>query len=307
MHYYFSGIGTFRAELKAKMAQLCQYRLMSCHGNYVSDAHSWISLCGKENTIMLDSGAFSAWRSGKEVSLDHLIVTYADFIEKYEHKLKENIWLISLDKIPGSPGITAGQGEIDSAIAESDRNFEVLVKHFGNRVLPVFHQNESSYRLFEVAKMAEYICVSPRNDLPEGSRVKWASEVHSWLGGSNRTHGLATTGRKMMEAVPFHSGDSASWVFVGGYGGIFVYLAGRLFNVVLSDKSPTKKKMDLHFTTLPKAMQDGIVTRIEHQGFTLEQLVESHGLRMAMNMLEITEYTNNLKLQHVDQRGLFDL
>lgn len=306
MNYYFSGIGTFKGELKEKLALLCPHRLMSCHGDYIGDAHSWARLAGPDTELMLDSGAFTAWKSNKEVKLDHLIATYADFIEKYEHKLKA-IWLINLDRIPGSPGVTASEDELAAAIVESDSNFRGLTQHFGARVLPVFHQNESSARLLEVAAMAEYICISPRNDLPEGSRVKWSSEAHAWLGGSNKTHGLATTGDKMLTGVPWFSADSASWVFAGAMGSVTVFLNGRMFNVPISSTSPARSKMGIHYTTLPPLLQEQIAGRIQRCGFTVEDAEEGHGIRMAINMLETIEYTNALKVTHIDQRGLFDL
>lgn len=255
--------------------------------------------------LMLDSGAFTAWSKGDEVQLDHLMQVYGNMLEQYGPHMKE-IWLINLDKIPGSPGRTAGEQEIDEAIAISDANFEKLVTAFGDRVLPVFHQNENEQRLKEVVDMAPYICISPRNDLPEKSRVSWSQYVHGLHPGM-KTHGLATTGSQMLTTVPWHSADSASWVFAGAMGGITVLLDQKMVSISMSDESPSKKDMNKHFDTMPRVMQDVIESRLAYHGFEVEEIKTGHGERMAFNMLETMSWMEKLETNVVEQPGLFGL
>ena len=62
-------------------------------------AHRWCEVqrpYAADKELMLDSGAYTAWKQGKEVKLSHLIKTYADFVEKYGDAYK-NIWFINLD------------------------------------------------------------------------------------------------------------------------------------------------------------------------------------------------------------------
>ncbi len=308
MNYFFSGIGTFTGELKARLAMECTHRLQSCHGSYIKSAYDWADLAMNNpghQELMLDSGAFTAWSKGDEVQLDHLMHVYGDLINKYGPHMRA-IWLINLDKIPGSPGRTAGKEEIDEAIAISDANYAVLVKEFGDIVLPVFHQNEDEKRLADIVDMAPYVCISPRNDLPEKSRVSWSQYVHGLQPGM-KTHGLATTGSQMLTTVPWHSADSASWVFAGAMGNITVLMDQKLASISMSDESPSRHEMNKHFDTMPEIAQDVITARIESHGFTVDDMKTGHGNRMAFNMLETMDWMTKLETNVVEQPGLFGL
>lgn len=174
--------------------------------------------------ILLDSGAFTAWNKGEVTSVEDVKRKYSRFIELADG-LFDEIWMINLDKIPGERGRDPTQADLDEAVRQSDVNFEILTKEFGNWVQPVFHQGELDMRLREnvdqVSSGSGYLCVSPRNDLPEGMRVDWANvthqKIHAYKSGI-RTHGLATTGNRMIKDVNWYSGDSAAWVQHGGYG-----------------------------------------------------------------------------------------
>lgn len=292
------------------------YRLFSCHGNYIKTARQTLEEriipvgYGKRVEIMLDSGAFTAWSKGEEVTLDHLIPVYAEMIDKYEHQVKA-MWLINLDKIPGERGRTASPQEMTEAMKIGDSNFEVLKKHFGKRVLPVYHQNEPLSQLMKMAEENEYICVSPRNDLPEPSRVAWSKEVHQLIPGV-KTHGLATTGSLMLSAVPWGSVDSATWVSVGAYGGIILESHKQLKILQISEKSGSVKDADAHFNTLSKIERDFVEARIIEYGFTVKELQEQHMFRMLWNRISLIKYVKRygdkeLKRAQPIQAGLFDL
>lgn len=308
MNYFFSGIETFTGELKERLAAECTHRLQSCHGAYIKSAYNWADLAMRNpghQELMLDSGAFTAWSKGDEVELGHLLSVYGDMLEMYSPHMKE-IWLINLDKIPGSPGRTAGEAEIREAIEISDRNYKILVDAFGERVLPVFHQNEDEQRLQEIVDMAPYVCISPRNDMPERHRVSWSQYVHGLQPGM-KTHGLATTGSQMLTTVPWHSADSASWVFAGAMGNITILMDQKLASISMSDESPSRKEMGKHFDTMPEAMTDVIASRIESHGMTVDDMKTSHGHRMAFNMLETMDWMTKLETNVVEQPGLFGL
>lgn len=179
--------------------------------------------------ILLDSGAFTAWNKGEKTTVDDVKRKYSKFIEQ-AGDLFEEIWGINLDVIPGERGRDPTQEELDEAVRVSDINYEILTKEFGNIILPVFHQGESPARLEECVAQVDgkhnYICVSPRNDLPEGKRVEWSRDSHALLKSKwphIMTHGLATTGNRMVRTVPWYSGDSAAWVQHGGYGMIDIF------------------------------------------------------------------------------------
>jgi hypothetical protein len=298
MRLFFSGGPKSGIELDLRIPAGQRYRLMSCHGDYLRNAHMTsrdIVARGEPCEIMYDSGAFTAWSKGSEVELDHLIRVYDDMIEKYEPHVQA-VWLISLDKIPGSRGQTATPADIEEAVRISDINFNILQKRYGDRVLPVFHQNESDARLHEVAAMAPYICISPRNDLHEESRRRWSAEVHAKIPGKN-THGLAATGYQMMTKVPWGSVDSATWVLLAANGSIFY--DEKLRALQISDQSSSIKDKDQHFRTLPKIMQEKLVSDFEAAGFTLQGLEKDFSERMMYNRVVMENVARAIPPQEV--------
>lgn len=318
MNYYFSGIGNFDIPQKERLSQLCTHRLQSCHRDYVKQSHDWLSFASrpvnqKRVEIMLDSGAFTAWNKGGQVELEPLMEVYSEMVEKYEDGLKA-IWLINLDKIPGQRGRTATEEEIDDAIRVSDRNFAILEQEFGPRVLPVFHQNESKKRLREVASMAQYICISPRNDLGERYRISWAAEVHNLLkdlkyqGAPIQTHGLATTGMKMMDMVPWYSADSAWWLSTAINGSImYVSQTGIIKTILVSEKSPGRKDKNQHYVSMAKPIQRYIDERLAVHGYTIKDVMEHHTPRMMVCILEVLEWLKIATTAPIPTTGLFDL
>lgn len=316
MKYYFSGINHWKSDdIKRQVVAACPWRLQSCYPKYMASTRQWCEWAAEfepgKIELMFDSGAFTAWNKGEVVKVDELCKYYDELISKYESKLKA-VWLISLDVIPGSRGVTAGVDEIEEAVRVSDINFEILQKRYGARVLPVYHQNEPAERLQVVAQQASYICISPRNDLPERGRIAWSVEAHKLLPPSIKTHGLATTGRNMLTRVPWYSADSASWVFCGANGGIMV-LADNKFKIIsISSMNSKSQQADGHYDTLPVDMQRVIEARVAHHGITIEQLRDpkGYGWRMIFNAREIVEFCKTIDpatMAPVSEGGLFNL
>ena len=313
LNYYFSGAHGFPPDAMDAMVRIAPHRLLSCHGAYVPYIHKWMSRVlqfdkAKEfNTILLDSGAFTAWNQGHPTTIESLMPIYYDVMSKYWIYCKE-IYLINLDKIPGSPGRTAETWEVEQAIEESDRNYEILIKEFGNRVLPVFHQGESETRLKEIEKMTEYICVSPRNDLPEKYRVKWSAEVHSKLSKNTKTHGLAATGIEMMVTVPWTSVDSASFIFTCAVGIITTIINGKLVPLSISEKSPNRYDEGKHFQNINPEWQKVFLARIKERDYTVEQLQSNINNRLVFTAMEIQEWVEKYhKFKNKPTGSLFEL
>ena len=289
VNVFFSGIGKGIIERDERLGSP-RYRLFSCHGNYFNYALKTIPECAtidNEFEIMLDSGAFTAWTKGEEVKLNELRRVYGALLEKYGH-LGRKFWLINLDKIPGSPGRDPSAREIDECIKVSDENYHLLVEEFGDIVLPVFHQGESiEERLPVVEAMGEYINVSPRNDVGERMRVRWAKEVHRHLKPSTKTHGLAATGLPMMQDVPWHSVDSASWIMVASYGHIWWPRTMTLVSV--SEDSPNRFLADKHYVSLSDIERQQFHAHAERFGLTLDDLQTDFAARAVWNRLVQSE------------------
>lgn len=307
MKLFFSGTGKGVVEMDGRLGTP-RYRLFSCHGaylNYAKKTTPLVATIDNDFEIMYDSGAFTAWSKGEEVTLQHLIDVYGALLDEFSGTASA-IWLINLDKIPGSPGRTATTAELEEAIKISDENYHILRDKFGDIVLPVFHQNESAARLQEVCAMTNYICVSPRNDLPEASRRRWAAEVHTKLPAGISTHGLAATGYPMMSRVPWGSVDSASWIMLAAYGKI--YRSENLQAIAISAESPAKHIEDAHFDNISPYEQQQLVALMDAWGFTVEGLQNDFVERSIWNRLMMSSLYRSITVVNVKiQDTLFPL
>src|ERR1700678_1129246 len=90
--------------------------------------------------LLLDSGAYGAWRRGKTIDLD----TYCDFIEENKNFVTS---YVCLDTIPGSFGkMDKGQREIEVSAQLSFEN-QLKMRKRGLSPIPVFHQGEQFHWL----------------------------------------------------------------------------------------------------------------------------------------------------------------
>lgn len=311
LNFFLSGSTTKTGGFEALLMKDLQCRLCSCHDMYVTHAKRWAQLVSQpDNQIryfMLDSGAFTGWKSGHPVILNNLIKTYAE-VMALVNQTKVKVFLINLDVIPGRVGVTAGADEVDEAIKQSDKNFEVLSKEFGDCVLPVYHQNESEARLYEICKMANYICASPRNDLPEWTRIKWSEEVHQKLLPGIRTHGLATTGDRMVTRVPWWSVDSASWMFLGAMGKVRVYYNKQWVSISISNESPDRFERGNHYCNCNQTIRDAIDERAAFHGIKITDLQSITQARYVLNGLAVIDWLKVFKFEPpAYQPTLFDL
>jgi hypothetical protein len=229
--------------------------------------------------VMVDSGAFTAWSKGTSVELDDL----SDLFKRLQDAYSEycEFVLINLDVIPGSKGVDPTAQELIDAQRRSEENFAILNARFPGLVLPVFHQGESDEYYDALVSASQYVCISPRNDLPEKLRVEWSRRF------CNRTrrkfHGLAATGLTMMETVPWHSVDSAAWVMVGGYGGIFYRTASKLQVLTVSAQSPSVKDAERHIRTLKPHMRAYVLDTINAKGYDIAKLESDDTERYCWN------------------------
>ena len=166
--------------------------------------------------FLLDSGAFSVWKSGETVQLDDYILCASQVKAKWPHT-----HIINLDVIPGKPGQKPTPQEITSAMQESLANADVLrARNFD--VMEVFHMGEPFEfldLLLDRRPEAETILgISPRKDLGQQAQERWLESLLGHMvrrfGVKNlpRTHGLGVTNKDLLSAFPFYSADSTSWV-----------------------------------------------------------------------------------------------
>lgn len=161
-----------------------------------------------ETMFLIDSGAFTVWTKGQQIDVKE----YGDFLEQLKKDYpKINFKFINLDVIPGKYGVKPTQKDIDESAQKGWDNFMYL-KSRGLDVIHIFHQFEDEKWLRKLAKESDYIGISPANDRSIKSRVTWLRWVFSIIGTSVKTHGFGITAKSALQAVPFYSSDSSTWI-----------------------------------------------------------------------------------------------
>ena len=148
---------------------------------------------------------------------------------------------------------------------------------------------ESEERLQEVAKMANYIAMSPRFDQPETIRRDWARQASRQVP-DNKLHGLASTGYYMMTMVPWHSVDSISAKAFAAFGNVL--MPPKMFCLHISEHKGTVKEQGKHFRTLTPSERDWATSEFNKRGFTSTELETDDNSRTSWNriiMLEVIE------------------
>ena len=149
--------------------------------------------------IMLDSGAFSVWRSGLSINLDD----YIAFCKTY----KNVSYFVNLDIIP------KGHQKSESACEQSWSNYQKMVRNLPRgKVIPVFHQGENIRWLQKYLDLTSYVGISPDNKKSYADRLQWIRKLRVKVGGCEaKFHGFAVASYGMLEGFPWHSVDSTTW------------------------------------------------------------------------------------------------
>lgn len=221
-------------------------------------------------TIFLDSGAFSMFTQGVDISIDE----YAQFI----HDEADIIHVASnLDDITKTPQLSY----------DNQKTLEGL----GCDVKPVFHCREDPKWLVKYLDEGyDYIFLGGM--VPETTKWLrgWLDDLwHKYLvkdDGTSRVkiHGFGLTTVDLMFRYPWYSVDSTSWVMASRMGKIFVDLPHKIQGMVMSDKSPKLKERDQHYKTMSPALRAGIDKRIEELGYKVDDLCQMYGWRDKWNM-----------------------
>jgi hypothetical protein len=244
--------------------------------------------------IMLDSGAFSAWRRGMAIDFGH----YIDAI-KFLGPLIDSY--INLDRIAGKFGGPKTSTMLEDAAVFSFKNYRQMQKR-GLQPMAVFHQGERWHWLEQyIGAGCTYVGIAPRKDLMVHDRMVWMHQVFDYLDrhyGVNkiRTHGLGLSSLSAAAAFPWHSYDSTSWAKASAYGRILVppigpdgkydYLQEPIYVLFPVDRTRVSKTQRLGmFPVLGPRLQQMIVGYIESVGFSTAHMYTHVVARRALNTL----------------------
>lgn len=190
MKYFFSSSGSLYPRLKELGAK--NYLL-----SFAVDAKKCKSML--DENLIIDSGAFSVWRSGKVVDVDD----YLNFCKE----LPKNWTFINLDVIPPKG---ASKVEVEKCCTEGYENYLYLKKHLKN-VMPVYHQGEDFNWMLKFMDHTDYIGIGFGNERGEPSRRKLFSKIFGVTGLNYKIHGLGYSPPEGLRLFPFYSVDGTSY------------------------------------------------------------------------------------------------
>lgn len=173
--------------------------------------------------FVLDSGAFTAWKSGKEIDLDE----YCKFIEK----LPVKPWrYFTLDKIGDPEG--------------SYKNYETMLKR-GLTPIPIFTRGESVSMLETYYKTSEVVGIGGLVGT-KGNKGFIKAIMH--MVGKRKCHWLGFNERNFISAYKPYMCDSSSWSAAVRYASLKLYHSNGIFYQVGKKdfiKQPDRKIIDI--------------------------------------------------------------
>lgn len=256
--------------------------------------------------LMLDSSAYSAWKSGVEINLDEYI-SYCLANQAYLDTI------VNLDVIPGEFGRKPSVDEVEASAEQGYSNLKKMEAH-GLSPIPVFHQGERWYWLKRlIGEGYPYIGISPANDRSTRAKRDWLDEAFDIVPSSTRTHAFGMTQVDLLFRFPFYSCDSMTWFIAAANGGVMVpkQLGPNKLVKLLLDRQPdiikvtegTRHHRD-HYDKFPPISQ--FVCRrylSAATSFTLKQLNKCYIIRAAANLRICRSYERALIRNHKGRFG----
>jgi len=208
--------------------------------------------------IFLDSGAFTAFNSGKEINIDE----YADFIKKHRARLDV---AATLDSI----------GDYQKT-AENTSSLEKK----GCEVLPVFHFGSPLSELERLVRKYDYIALGGL--VPLALRVKrlrgWLDLCFSKIGGKVRVHGFGINAFWAWRRYPFYSVDATSWVQWGAFKRAVVF-EGLLRGFRIVSKADRELKSMICYDDSGESLEDFNIASYHKAAGAITELWEKKGIK----------------------------
>jgi|TARA_Y100000310_G_scaffold247412_1_gene253012 hypothetical protein len=192
MKYYFSS-PTPRIKL------LRQNNVKNYLYSFATDS-TGIKNIQKEDSIIIDSGSFSLWNTGKIIDIDD----YLNFCKL----LPKKFIFVNLDVIPKT---NSNKKKIGICIEKSIENFLYLKKHLKN-VMPVYHYGEDISILKKYEENTDYVGISPANDTSEKVKRSYLNYVFKNWNKQTKYHGFGYSSFSGLEKYPYYSVDSISYI-----------------------------------------------------------------------------------------------
>jgi len=140
---------------------------------------------------VMDSGAFSAYNSGKVIDLDAYIEKCLELMET-DPTLKE---IYALDVI----------GDDRASLKNCEKMWKA-----GVPAIPTYHFNEPTDALIYIAKEYPKIALGGMKKFRGKIKLDWAGQCFARVW-PKKIHGFACSAEEVLMALPFHSVDATSW------------------------------------------------------------------------------------------------
>lgn len=254
----------------------------------------WINNKSNVSKLFIDSGAYSAYTKGTELSVDSYI-TYLNSISRYCTIFAQ------LDTIPGMMNRPKTLEEKLNAPRLSWENYLYMRERLDEpkKLIPIFHQGEDYKWLHNMLEWVDengehidYIGVSPATDVLglEDFLTTSFDIIEKSSNPKVKTHAFGMTQLRLLEIYPYTSADSTSWKLCAAMGSIYTPW-GLIY---VSDRGKYEKSYILN---QPKSAQNNLMSYIEGCGYSFEEVAKFDYARYIVNIKYLMNWAKNYKFR----------
>jgi hypothetical protein len=242
--------------------------------------------------VFLDSGAFSAYSLGVNISIDD----YCQYIIR-------NRDILRVDGEAVMASVLDGIGD-----ALKTWQNQLYMESQGAKPLPCFHYGEDPQYLDWYVERYEYITIGGLVGRAQQDQEMWLDRVWNdhMIDGSGRAklkvHAFGMTAPSLMKRYPWHSVDSSSWIQAAAFGSVFTNEHGP---ISVSDKSPSRQDKGRHLTTLTAIERASVEAMLNSKGFNFERLSTIYESRACYNTLGYMELNDTINAHIEQSKGIF--
>ena len=247
-----------------------------------------------QGKLMIDSGAHTAFYTGEELDVDE----YMEFINTIDDHVDI---FVQVDKVPGSAKDGRVLRDFEEAPRHNWENYLYMREKVTspNKLMPVFHIGEDYKWLSNMlewkgpnGEQVGYIGIAPRQEDPWTHKIKFIDRCFDVIKKSSnpdvKTHALGMTKLSVLEAYPFTSADSTSWIISAAMGSIMTPVG----TIAISSKSAHNPK---HYLRLPPEGRKAIDEYASRFELTPKQLMEDYNARAVLNIHYLLDWAKNYK------------
>ena len=233
----------------------------------------------KKPKVMLDSGAYTAHRKGKEINIDK----YADFILQHGNEFES---CFNLDSIGTGKDESKAKGTSKITTAEQSYLNWKYLNEKGVETIPIYHLGTDEKWLKKYLEESDYIGIGAIANLDTNQRLLGLSNIwKTYLTDKNgmpsvKVHGLGLTAIELMLRYPWYSVDSFTPVISAVWGSVLLprldnegkpYFLDMKINKI-SDQGDHKENMENSYLNVPKRNKDVYERMFEENGFLLGKI-----------------------------------